>query len=209
VLAAAPSSIAAICVRRAYTRIFSLAAPPERPLHSASLPLCFPKTPCASSADPPCPFLPVFRLPLYPSPPLFPLCRGRPLTRVAGMSKQRITNWIDDSLPPLCVPASQPMTTAKHTMTQLLVAATIASREGFFSLSFPSLPLSLSLCASFRGNFRFRLAAGLPLASIGSKQRDLSRRGQLTVARARDPMRMSPLLISPCKDIDYCRGEMR
>jgi len=149
VLAAAPSSIAAICVRRAYTRIFSLAAPPERPLHSASLPLCFPKTPCASSADPPCPFLPVFRLPLYPSPPLFPLCRGRPLTRVAGMSKQRITNWIDDSLPPLCVPASQPMTTAKHTMTQLLVAATIASRKDSSPFPFPpSLSLSLSVLVS-------------------------------------------------------------
>jgi hypothetical protein len=113
---------------------------------SASL---FPENSLRFLCRPALPFSSRLSSPSLSLPPLFPLCRGRPLTRVAGMSKQRITNWIDDSLPPLCVPASQPMTTAKHTMTQLLVAATIASRKDSSPFPFPpSLSLSLSVLVS-------------------------------------------------------------
>jgi len=83
-----------------------------------------------------------------------------------------------------------PTTTAKHTMTQLgrAVRILLSFPPSPLNLSlFLSLSLSLSLSVTFRGNFRFRLAA-LPLASIqtGSKERDLSRRGQLTTRARRD-----------------------
>jgi len=174
---------------------------PLRPLHS--LPLFFRvfPPPCAFSAAPPCPFPPVFRLSLF-IPPLslspslslvsfsclFPFYRGRPLARVAGMSKQRITNSIDDSLPPLCNSRARRADDYREAHDD----ATWSSCKD--PSLFPSLPsqslslsLSLSLSVTFRGNFRFRLAA-LPLASIqtGSKERDLSRRGQLTTRARRD-----------------------